>query len=520
MLHKLIKNRFLLMISIFLFAFILRIFFINIILFDGDIVQQMDYADKISSGDFYLGGMVPTQGDFRTQQTFGPFHFYLLSLVRIISNNYLLSGLFMAFLNSLAVLLTFIFVNKFFSHRLAILSSLLYAVNPWHTILYSNYPWAPNYLPIMIILLFLFLFMVLFENKQIYLLPFAFLLGVITHPYPAGLQIYLVVFLSFLFFYKKIRFNYKILVASILIFIATFLPFILNSYIIDSNPIKEGFTVLSYTQSALKDSTTTTDIIDALAMPFVFSSSYFGDYLTGSFNIFNNILDDYYKYVPFIFAFVFLISMIFFIKNKLIKKDENFYKYLILFLWFIIPITLMVIRNRSVMPHNLIAIFPVFFIVISMGLFSIFDKLKKKSFFIIFLTILILSQLVFIFGFYNFIGNVGGTDGTYGIPYKFKLEAIDYILKDSQTNDPVIFEFTRISEYKKLFYYRKSYPNYIPINNVSEFNDLKGYLILDRVSRDYPRKLTSYEDNYFNSLSNNTKKFGQIEIIKFTKQNP
>ncbi|MBS3152092.1 hypothetical protein J4230_01640 [Candidatus Woesearchaeota archaeon] len=514
-------KKFLIPLAIFLLAFILRISFLDFTLFDGDIVQQMDYADKISSGDFYLGGMVPTQGEFRTQQTFGPFHFYLLSLVRTITKNYIFAGLFMALLNSLAVLFTYIFVNRFFSNRAAVLASLLYAINPWHVILYSNYPWAPNYLPILIIPIFFSLFKVLVEKKQIWLVPMALFLGFITHPYPAGLQLYFVVFLALFLFYLKLKFSfdYRMVCISLLVFILTFVPFIINSYVIGSSPLNEGFTVLHYTKSALRDSSVLINFRDAIAMPFIFSSGYFGSYLTGDFKVFNGFFDFIYSYLPFIFSILFIVLFIYFFKYYIYdKKYKNLdFRYLTLALWFLVPIVLMIIRNKSVMPHNLIVLFPVIFIISSLGLIFVLDRIREvfRLALAVILAIFVILQLFFVISFYFSISEIGGTGATYGIPYKFKLQSVDYILSDSGTNNPNVFEASRIVDYKSLFDYRVTRPNYILVKDIFELNNTSGYLILDRVSRDFPRKLSKEENDFINSFSNNTKKFGQVEVIKF-----
>ena len=505
-------------IAIFLFAFLIRVSYIDLNIYVADLVQQIDYADRIASGDFYLGGMVPAQGSFITQQTFGPFHFYLLSLTRIFSLDYLYPSLLIVLISSLTVLFTYFFVNRFFSFRAALLSSILFLVSSWHVLLYSKYPWATNYLPIIIILIFICLFMVLYEGRHWFLLPLAFLLGISTHPYIVGLQIFPVVFLALLPHFRKIKF--KILFLAFLIFLLTFMPFVINSYLIGSNPVKETFDVLFYTQSALRENSFLQNIVEVLAMPFIFSSGYFGGYLT-TFDIFEyKPLNYFYDYVPFFFAFVFLLLTLYFFVVYVLKSErfvKVFSKFVILILWLIIPIIFMLVRNKNVQPQNLIVLFPVFFIIISISFFSVYDKLSKnwKKLFAFFISFFILSQVFFIFSFYSYLDRGGYADATYTTPYKYKLQAVKYIINDN--GEPVVFmlQQSRFEEYDKLFA-SFNYPiQHVFVDSPDDLKYENGYFLLDLYPNDdYSNELRNVVNQFREDNEDSLYKSGQLEVFK------
>ena len=106
---------------------------------------------------------------------------------------------------------------------------------------------------------------------------------------------------------------------------------------------------------------------------------------------------------------------------------------------------------------------------------------------------------------------LGGSDGTYGIPYKYKLEAVDYIIKNKDYTK--IYSINRFNEYTKLFEFRNFEGDFIFIENISQINSLEGYLFIDNTTLDAPRKLTPEEKII---VEKNTKKraiFGKLQII-------
>ena len=298
------------------------------------------------------------------------------------------------------------------------------------------------------------------------------------------------------------------------------MPFVINSYLIGSNPVKETFDVLFYTQSALRENSFLQNIVEVLAMPFIFSSGYFGGYLT-TFDIFEyKPLNYFYDYVPFFFAFVFLLLTLYFFVVYVLKSErfvKVFSKFVILILWLIIPIIFMLVRNKNVQPQNLIVLFPVFFIIISISFFSVYDKLSKnwKKLFAFFISFFILSQVFFIFSFYSYLDRGGYVDATYTTPYKYKLQAVKYIINDN--GEPVVFmlQQSRFEEYDKLFA-SFNYPvQHVFVDSPDDLKYENGYFLLDLYPNDdYSNELRNVVNQFREDNEDSLYKSGQLEVFK------
>lgn len=81
----------------------------------------------------------------------GPVAVYLLMLPLALGADELGATTFMALLNILAVALTYLFIQSFFGQRIALITTLLFAANPW-AVVYSRRAWLNAGLPLFTVL--------------------------------------------------------------------------------------------------------------------------------------------------------------------------------------------------------------------------------------------------------------------------------------------------------------------------------------------------------------------------------
>lgn len=130
---KIFSFQFLLLI-IFLLGFLLRVLFINKIrqgLFHDEITIGYDAYSLLLTGKDIYGEKLPIlfqSGEYRP-----PLNSYLLTVfIYFLGLNNFSVRFFYALISSLTVLLIFVFAKKLFNTKIALLSSFLLAISPWH----------------------------------------------------------------------------------------------------------------------------------------------------------------------------------------------------------------------------------------------------------------------------------------------------------------------------------------------------------------------------------------------------
>jgi len=506
-------------ISLFLIALIIRLYKLHTTLFDVDIVtEQMSHAERIMSGQIVLGNY--QINGYHMPVAFGPMQYYVMAIAMLFSKNYLVWSAWTAILNSLAVIIVYLLCLKFFNRQTGIIAALFFATNPW-AVFYSRYVWTPSYLPIFIVCTFFLLFTFLFGSKKMsnYALPFLFIfMGLVIQPYGPGVQVALICILALLLF-KKI--NLKTIAVGSVCFLIPLIPFIVDSFIRGTNPIKNAFTVFSYYAITGSDGGgIMKTIVDALGIPVMFSTNYFGKYMYGTTHPFTGGAYFCFLVIAILLILLFLLSLLYFIKH--IKKDKKFF---VLSLWFFVPIILLIVKHGNVAPHYLISLLPVVYIILALFLNKVvnhFSKLKLVHFVYLFMGILLISQTTYSVQFYNFIDKYGRTDATYDSSYQEVYDAVDFILNDAGNNNFVLIEHVRsnnLEPYTWMFKYRGSNPTYINIQNISELEKInEGYFILDRYSMDNNYKYSELENKFLDELEirKTTKWINHIAIIKLS----
>lgn len=330
-------------ILIFFLGFFLRVFRLpDFISYHQDQVRDLFYIqDHFQQAKIILLGPKASVGNFFLP----PFWYYLMSFVYVFSPSPLAPAFLVVVLNSLTVVIIYLFCQKFFDKKTAIFSSLLYAVSPF-SIEYSRFAWNPNPIPFFTILSIYFLFSYFYEKRtaSFYLSLIAASLTFQLH-YQGFLLVVVVFLVSFL---KK---DYKNFILGLAIFIILLTPFFISELQNNFQNIKEIVYFLEKTTQGKSFGIKNSVKAFTQETPEFFARSIF-------FN---------FKGLGIIFSFIFYVLIGQFLFNFLQKKidfknKQNF----LIFLLTILFLTLFIYRQWIVPYYLLITIVPliIFFVLI------------------------------------------------------------------------------------------------------------------------------------------------------------
>lgn len=160
---------------ILLLASFLRFYQLNTTEFDGDQAVLFRMAH-----DAVVHGLFPVTSNIASiNSAHLPLAIYLFMIPAALSANPLGGVILVAFLNVVAVLLTYIFVRHYFGRSAAIIAALFYATAS-KPIVFSRFIWQPNMVTPFIVLFFFPLFWGAVERRKGWLFPALFLLGVMV----------------------------------------------------------------------------------------------------------------------------------------------------------------------------------------------------------------------------------------------------------------------------------------------------------------------------------------------------
>ncbi|MDO9028478.1 MAG: glycosyltransferase family 39 protein, partial [Candidatus Roizmanbacteria bacterium] len=142
-------------------------------------------------------------------------------------------------------LLIYFFCEKFFSQKIAIFASLLYAVSPL-SIEYSRFAWNPNPIPFFTIASFYFLYIYLYKKKNYGLWWGIIFANIVLQLHYQGMVV-LAFFVLVLFVTKKL--SIKQFVKLIIINLILFLPFFIHEFEYNFENIRGIITFLFKSQS-------------------------------------------------------------------------------------------------------------------------------------------------------------------------------------------------------------------------------------------------------------------------------
>jgi|GEM_PF-4401524 len=373
------KNN-LLFFFILLLALFLRIYRLDsLTTFGGD--QGQDFLvvkDMVLYHKWTLLGIKTSGYDFFQ----GPIYLYMLYPFFILFNLNPISGAIAAvFYSLLNIIILYILCLKFFSKRIAIISTLLFAVSP-ELIIFGNSPLYQHFLPLFIVIS---IYLFLLEKKNIFLyLSLGLSLGIGIELHLLNISLLAAIFIYFIFYEKINLKNLLSYISGIILGISPTIAFELRHNLLNTKYL------FNYRpQNGIKF-----QLVDIIGQWFKGFSLYFG----GNF-IFAGIL-------------IFLLFILFIFNKKVSSCSVKLKK--LTFILVIVSIILSIVFS-ALGHHYLIPFWIILLIVLSI---TIGDVLNNK------LGIIIIGILV-VLNLYSSLGRLNFNHG-YSMPDGWTLKKIVY----------------------------------------------------------------------------------------------
>ncbi len=454
-------------------------------------------------------------------QFFGPFMFYLFTIPLSITKDYRGLSMFYGILGVLGIALLYVWTRRYFSRTVAVIASALLATSPWHNV-YSRIPY--NVAPIsLLVTIFMMSLMscCLKENKKWSFIGMVVSLSLMLQVHLSAFAFIPLFLIAWFTNWKKVKTS-SVTVA-VLLSLILFSPFIYYNVRNDFVGIKE---ILFLPQQSPAN-TFLTNSIEAIGIPALLATNHLGAYFLGSLNLFPKSIDLWFLVMTGI-TLLLLGAGIGWVLYSLTKNKEREEKmrYGIPLMWLLLPIALLILRNKNIGPHFYYILFPVQFMFIGIGIeksMSFLKKIQKKSlavFLCIVVILLVISNAFYFMTFAKKVNDAGSTDGTYGITYKNKEEVIKEVQQNTQDDNlALVFYKKRDSGFSIILKNKGITATYEIAESIEDLSTKRGYLIFDMTSR-YGikgiRGITKEELSYFNDLqsSNNTKRIKAMNVLK------
>ncbi len=141
-----------------------------------------------------------------------PLFVYVMMLSAAITPNPVAGNVLIALCNIAAVLLTYLFVRRYYGRLAGTISALLYATVV-NVIIFSRDIWQPDLLPLFVILLLFMLFRGVVEEKRHWFLPAVLLLGAMYQFHSTAVYLLAPLLVAVLLAYKTLRWRELLLTA-------------------------------------------------------------------------------------------------------------------------------------------------------------------------------------------------------------------------------------------------------------------------------------------------------------------
>jgi hypothetical protein len=284
----------------------------------------------------------------------------LFAIISFMHDPRLIILLFNSIPNTLAVILIFLFCNKLFNKKIALLSTALFGFSSW-AIFYSKGLWGVNNLQLISLLIFYILSIgIIRKNFWIIASSLAFL-PFLPNLHLTSVSLAVSAFFILMFTYDKTKFKY-FFYGSILIFcISLFVLFdmLQKKAGLDRNILATGFSLKALYTS----------------MDLIVRNGWFYGFLG---------LEPEYPFIEkasalFIKIF-FLIGCVHLLKKMVSDINKNFLSgYVITGIWFFTFMIFFGITNMTPFAHYFMVVLPALFIITALGFFAIIDTITGKE---------------------------------------------------------------------------------------------------------------------------------------------
>ena len=491
--------------TLILFALILRIFLLPYAKFDNETARDIAVAKRIvETGNLPVHGVIAETDADSQQQSFGPAYYYLIAFFLLFNKSPYAAISLVAILSIFSCIICFYLTKRYFGEKFAFWTSAFFVLSPWFFYFVSLNLMTPSVLvPFSMILLYS-LMRIVVDGEDQYLALAAIASAIMLQIHLSSLLPMALAFIAILISRRKALFSKKIVVPALL-FLLLMTPYIVNSYQHDS-----WFSVFGFLQNRY-ESTRLENLRDSLGIPFMFTATYFGEYLLGSESIFQSRLAGCSFLMLDLMIALATLSGFFIVLLRVFRKSINNHERkrdLVILAWFVVPIFISLIAGKNVSPHYMLVLYPAQFIFLYTFIEGISKKLRLDS--AILSLVAVLIYITFIIIFWNFLSESGGTDGIYGIPIGAKIDVLEY-LQTNSINKVLFYKYVK-GEYRLLI--DTKYPE-IDAESIYELrNNQTGHLLLDMYSRGNfaERQMRESELEVIKQLK--TTKIGKIEVVK------
>lgn len=408
-------------IVIFLLSSIFRLSNLNLIEFKSDEATTVYQTVRFFERPYLIErGLISGTGVYNF-----PLFNYLMIILAVWSRDPQFLSWIIALLNSLLMSAFFLLVKKYYSLLTASLASLLLAFSPWGVI-FSRKIWAQDLINLFLISILWLLHEIILKKNTKLFLPLFLLLTLLIQLHGSGLFFTIVTVIVFLIL--RIRVKFRSAMAGILLGLIPAIPYIL--FQINSSPLCPDCEAFSKYQQAIR----TFDLYN-LIRPFQIIGGLGYHFVLGrTYNDFINAypLVNILKYI-FTLGFLAIIAGILFV---VIKKRE----YLFLVIYSIsFPLLYLLTRTPAYM-HYFVIVIPMSVLLFAIFVTSAYSYVKGrflKAIVIAGFSVFLISNILFLYFFYNFLELKKRIEGDYGSIYSLTKSSIE----------------KEIESYKNLSYY-------------------------------------------------------------------
>jgi hypothetical protein len=197
----------------------LRLYQINTMEFDED--QAMVFR---MAHDAIYHGLIPATSNIASIRIVNPpAVIYLFMVPAAFSANPIWGAIFVGLSNVIAVLLTYIFVRRYYGRLAAVIASLLYATAS-NTLFYSRFIWQQNLIAPFVVLFLFALFWGVVDRRKGWLFPALLSLGILVQLHETTIILSVLLLVAFLFAPGTVRWRDVVLgVTALLLIFSTYL---------------------------------------------------------------------------------------------------------------------------------------------------------------------------------------------------------------------------------------------------------------------------------------------------------
>lgn len=429
---------------IFLLSLIFRLSNLQLIEFKSDEATTVYQTVRFFERPYLIErGLISGTGVYNF-----PLFNYLMIILAVWSRDPQFLSWIIALINSILVSVFFLFVKKYYNLLTASFASLLLAFSPWGVI-FSRKIWAQDIIFLFFIPFFWFLHEIILKKNTKVIFPMFVLLVLLVQLHGSGLFLLVVTILILLFL--RVKLSLKSAAAGILVGLIPAIPYVffqINS--LPPCPDCEAF--LKYQNSIrifdFNNFLRPFQIISGLGYHFVLGRNY-NDFINAYPLV--NLL----RYV-FSLGFLAIISGILFV---VIKKRE----YLFLVIYFVsFPLLYLITRTQAYM-HYFVTVMPIIVLLFAISVTSAYSYVRGrflKAMVIAGFSVFLVSNILFLYFFYNFIELKKRIEGDYGpaylltksfiekeiesyknLSYYPELQSYAYIYAESKNLHPKLGEF-------------------------------------------------------------------------------